>query len=699
MISLLLVVCTGVTAGEYSIDDFRMGPVQPKLDLRTMVRRDIIRRSCDRLNNAAQTRQKAFDAGVWSAWRDDIRRKVLAALGEMKFGPDGPPLNIRPISRQERRGFVVENVLFESLPGWDVNASVFLPDATQFPPPWPAIIVPVGHSGKQMESYQIPAQVFARCGYVAVTFDPPGMAGEKQGGNDHFSDGVRCYLTGHSSNRYFVIDALRCIDYLATRPDVDLRNGVGMTGVSGGGATTMAATLLDDRIRASGPSCTAVPNALHPVLDVYAPCVETLPPGRFADGYDDVDVLAAAVPTPVLLMAGAKDEVFKGAWSDEIAATVRACFKQAGHEDRFAYFSDPGGHAYTVAMALEFVRWMNRWVRQIPDQPTPTFTRADFEMLPPETLQCKPRLDTSIFSVNRTLALALNGHRSGTPIRDAAMKLAHAQADIAIPKSRAGSPTLVWFHNLQELMLEPEEGIELPATFLYPARDNWRGPALLYFDDRERWTDLRGNGPLAHITHFTEEDTNGPAILAVDLRGWGDSRSSDMPYDVAGWAARSRWMAYVSAALGDPVFGMRVRDGLASLAYLRNRKEIEPNRIIVGGRGMGGVVALHVAAIDGRCAGVFSAEGLASFESLATAEEYNWSHEDFFPGVLLHYDIPELARALDCPVLLANPLTAAKTPLDEQAAEDLYQPRGSLHVRTGRTQELVQAFVSTLFAP
>ena len=35
---------------------------------------------------------------------------------------------------------------------------------------------------------------------------------------------------------------------------------------------------------------------------------------------------------------------------------------------------------------------------------------------------------------------------------------------------------------------------------------------------------------------------------------------------------------------------------------LRQRPEIDPDRIVVGGHGMGGVVALHVAAIDGKSA-------------------------------------------------------------------------------------------------
>lgn len=694
MIVIMSMLCGAAEAPQYSVDEFALGPVAPKCDLRTMLRRHIVRRSCEMLNAAAQKRQAAFDNGEWRNWRDAIRAKVPAALGDMPFAASGGPLNVRAVSRFERNGYTIENVLFESLPGWDVNGSVYLPDATKFPPPWRAIVVPVGHSNKLGESYQIPAQVFARCGYVAITFDPPGMGGEKQGGNDHFSDGVRCYLTGHSSNRYFVIDALRCIDYLATRSDVDLSRGVGMTGVSGGGMTTMFAALLDERIAAAGPSCCAVPNGRHPVLDVYAPCAETLAPGRFLDGYDDVDVLAAAIPTPVLLMAGAKDEVFRTEWSDEIAETVRACFGKAEQPERFGYFSDPGGHAYTVAMALEFVKWMDRWVRNEPERSLPALSKEDFALDPPEMLKCSPRLERNMFTVNRDMAFDLSKGRGVPSIPDCVKRIVNVEGEIPAPSARGGAPTLVWFHNLEELMLDVDPDIELPATFLYPARPEWKGAGLLYFDDRGRWTDLRGSGMLASITGFTDAKTDGPAVLTVDLRGWGDSRNADMPYDIAGWGERSRWTSYVSAALGDSVLAMRIRDGLAALAYLRGRTEIDPARIIVGGRGMGAVVALHVAAIDGKTAGAFALEGLASFQELATSQEYAWSHEDFLCGVLRAYDIPELARGIAAPVLIMNPLDASKKPLDAAAASALYGPvRVEVQSDAHAAERAIAAFV------
>jgi len=678
---------------------FALGPVPAQVELRSMLCEHLVQRSCEALDRAAERRTAAIDGGAWQAWRDDVRNRVRDDLGEIRFGPGGPELNVRAVSRHEQPQYVVENVLFESLPGWDVNASVYLPVAEAFPPPWPAVVIPVGHSAKTRESYQVPAQVFARLGYVAVTFDPPGMGGEKQAGNDHFRDGVRCYLTGHSSNRYFIADALRCIDYLATRDDVTLARGVGITGVSGGGYTAMFAALLDDRIRCVGPACCAVPNALHPVIDVYAPCSETIAAGRF-EYYDDVDVLAAAAPTPMLLMAGAQDEVFKIEWGHDIAAKVRACYAAAGAADAFAFFVDPGGHAYTVGMALEFAKCLDRFVRGTPNRELPDLRPGDFELLDPALLACGPRQEANMFTLNRALAEQLRTNRSGLPIPEAVRQLVHAER-VTAPAATAGPLSLAWFHHVQEILLSPEPGIALPATCLVPAKEDWRGGAVLYFDDGGRWDALRTHGMLARMAGFIQEGADGPAVLTVDLRGWGDSAPADLPYDLAGWGGRDRWIAYVSAGLGDPVLAMRIRDGLAALAYLRTRPGVDPARIVVGGNGMGGVVAVHVAAAGGGVAGVFSLNGLATFESLATDPDYRWPQEAFLPGVLRHYDLPELVASLSMPVLLANPLDARGAPLGPDAAAAVYraalEANAACAVVSGEPASAAEAFVQRLF--
>ena len=270
-------------------------PLPAAGDLRTELTRHLVARAVNRLHGRDRERERLLAAGRWRELGEAVCAHVRAAFGPMPFGDAGAAVDARPVSRHETRHCGVENVLFESFPGWEVNASVFVPHG---PGPFPAVVLPVGHSGKQHAEYQIPAQAFASLGFLAVLFDPPGQDSEKQPGNDHFADGVRTYLTGHSSNRYFVLDALRCIDYLATRGDVDLSRGVGMSGVSGGGHTTLFATLFDDRIACQGPSCCLNRMADHPVGDLYAPCPEGLWWNRIGSGVDEVERAAGRHADP-----------------------------------------------------------------------------------------------------------------------------------------------------------------------------------------------------------------------------------------------------------------------------------------------------------------------------------------------------------------------------------------------------------------
>ena len=644
----------------------------PSIDLKRMLPRYIIRRSTELIERAEARRRTATKDGTWMELRDEIRSKARSYHGEMPFGPRGGPLNARVVSTHERPGYRLENVLFESLPGWEVNASVYLPAYASGP--FPVVVVPVGHSGKQFESYQIPAQVFARCGFAAILFDPPGQAGEKRPGNDHFHDGVRCYLTGHSANRYFVIDALRCIDYAESREDLDTNNGVAMTGVSGGGVTTIWSTLYDDRIACIGPSCCISPLKEHPVGDLYAGCPETHQFGRFADGLDQTDLVCAALPVPTLAMAGRGDEVFHIEWTRALCEEVRKAFESAGHGDRFRFFEDEGGHDYSIAQALQFARWTNRWLLDEPDRLVPDIHRDELEMAPYDIVCCHPKPEENIFTLNREMARVLKRGRNPKPGRSEITGSVRAALRIAdggnqTPDAVTGELFHTWFHYCQEIVLKPEEGIELPSTFLYPIEAGKRSLTVLYFDDRGRWEALRGHGLLARMARFV--DREAPAlrgIFTADLRGWGDSEPTPSPYDIAGWSGRGRPLAYISNAMGESLFAMKVRDGTASLAYVLSRPEVDAEAVVVGGYGMGGIVALHVAALSTGLKGAFAESPLARFQELAESERYAWPPEAFVPEVLNHYDVPELLAGLGpMPSLIVNPLDAVRGPLQEAA--------------------------------
>ncbi len=116
----------------------------PDTDLRTMLRRHVIRRAAEVIEQAKAQREAAIRGAGFADYRASVRARLREVLGDMPFGPRGGELNVRDVSRHARDGYRIENVLYESLPGWDVNATLFLPDPAKFAPPWPAIVIPVG---------------------------------------------------------------------------------------------------------------------------------------------------------------------------------------------------------------------------------------------------------------------------------------------------------------------------------------------------------------------------------------------------------------------------------------------------------------------------------------------------------------------------------------------------------------------------
>ncbi len=650
-------------------------PVTPSVDLRDMLRQHLIERALACMDGSTQRRKDALESGEIADYQRFVRDRVRRFYGKLPFGADGPPLQVTRVSQFEKQGYRIENVLFDSFPGWQVNATVYVP--LDFAPPYLAVVIPVGHSGKQFESYQFPAQYFARNGYLAVLFDPPGQASEKKTGNDHFIDGVRCYLAGQTSSRYFVADALRCVDYVYSRADVNTHYGVAMTGVSGGGTTTLLASVLDDRITVMGPSCCLASRADLDIVQAYAGCPETAMFGRYAEFIDETDFLCAVAPKPTLLMAGANDEVFRIEDTRALANEVAAVFSGINESEKFVFHVDPGGHAYTLAQAREFAMFMHKWLlNRLVERPEPD--KADFALDPYDEMRCYPRQDVNMRTLTLVAAEQLERERSRfdlNKIRDFVGAQRTAPLQDTTIEAEVGEPFQVWTHRWQQILLKPESGIELPGTFIFGSARPTR--VILHFDDQHRDRLLERHGLLMRSIGFLEghEDESPYSLLSVDVRGWGDTKPALYPYELAAWGGVDRFMAYISAALGDPLMAQRIRDGLAALDYLRSRSEIDPAQIVVTGSELGGVVALHVAAIGGAC-GVVTWDAPVSFKSLLAAEKYSWPADAFWPNLLLHYDLPELVAALPFPAAVLNPRDGTGVALTESQIETLNTQAG-----------------------
>src|SRR5690606_891383 len=216
------------------------------------------------------------------------------------------PLNARITGRLDREGYRIDALVFESLPGFYVTASLYIPDGRG---PFPAVLGTAGHSaeGRAAEPYQRVWANLARRGVLVLAFDPPGQGERLQyfdpatgasrigvGTPEHSHVGRQCLLTGTSIARYFVWDGVRALDYLLTRPDVDPTR-IGVAGNSGGGTQAAWLGALEPRLAAIDSSCYIT--SWKELWQGSGPQdMEQVLPGFLAEGLDFADVIAAAAP-------------------------------------------------------------------------------------------------------------------------------------------------------------------------------------------------------------------------------------------------------------------------------------------------------------------------------------------------------------------------------------------------------------------
>ncbi|MCF7687734.1 MAG: hypothetical protein K9M98_10695 [Cephaloticoccus sp.] len=624
-------------------------PIEP----RQMLRRHLIARGHAGLTAgherfAADARADPLAAGA------KVQARFARYYGDLLATLAAKPLKARQVGGGNGRGFRYENWLFESHPGWEVNATLFLP--LHLSPPYPPVVMSVGHSGKQFSSYQLPCQYFARAGLAAVVFDPPGVAGEKRPGNDHFDDGVRCYLTGDTSNRYFIGDTLRSMDFLAARADIDPSHGFALTGVSGGGHSSLYAGLLDPRATLIAPSCCLISQGKF-VLDLsYSSCPETLMPGRLSDGLDDDILLCALAPRPVLLMAGINDEVYTIDDSRRIAAAASTHFAATGHPDRFQFFADQGGHNYSLNQAREFVHFVRRHWNLSAPVPLPATTADEFTLLEPDQMSCHPRAEANMRTLTRDRAAVLAANRQPPGSGKLHEFLALDPAMLSPCSTSRAAAVRAWFHDWEEFSVETEPGISVQLTRADPGPAH---PALWHFDDQGRQRLVTRGGLLAQAIGQADRDSIKAALFSADLRGWGETAMAAHPYESVSWGAPDRFAAYVGAGVGEAPAAMRIRD-----AWQLTRAFPLRRHTVLSAVGAAGPVALHLAALlPGKFTAVVLSDAPAGYADLLATEEFAWPHDLILPEVLQHYDLPLLAQSAGCPVYWLNPLDGAGLPL------------------------------------
>lgn len=243
--------------------------------------------------------------GEFEARKKQLKDCILQTLGLQRL-ENRPPLN--PIFRKKysMNGYSVENVAFESFPGYYVTASLYRPSKGKGP--FPVILCPQGHfyneadpsiakdSGRYRADMQFRCAALAKMGAIVLSYDM-------------YSWGESALQTGgysfHETSFSLSIqtwNSIRALDFLLALPGAD-KTRVGVTGASGGGTQTILVAALDDRVTASVP-VVMVSSSFYG----GCPCESGLPIHSCGDKKtNNTEIAAMFAPRPQLFISDGSD--------------------------------------------------------------------------------------------------------------------------------------------------------------------------------------------------------------------------------------------------------------------------------------------------------------------------------------------------------------------------------------------------------
>ena len=568
---------------------------------------------------------KIHTVGEAQSRQEQVRAKILELLAGLPTYHG--PLNARRKGRIDRPRYTIDKVIFESLPDFYVAANLYLPKAGG---KHPGVLRPMGHYPEGKAAEQALDANLAMKGFVVLTYDPIGQ-GERQqaydsrmetsllgiGVDQHFQAGGQSVLAGENFARYRIWDGMRALDYLVSLPEVDA-DKIGVNGCSGGGTLTTYIAALDPRVKVAAPACYI--NTWHYLFSGPTGDSEQSFPYFLSSGLDVPDYIELFAPKPWLVVSTVRD-FFPIDGARHAYQEALDWYRIFDAENKIGWAVGPGGHGNPREVREDIYEWMIRWLKDgkgnFREEPFEPVLNSDLNVS--ETGQVGGR---QVYQV-----ITEDFHRRMSPGSQEQL-----QAEIRkwtggpvghAPSTRVGSETSAEAFRIQQLGLQVEPGLEIPATLYVPNAPGLKPAALL-----------------VDLPATVAEGLAARNLVVLNL----EPRGVPLPKPQGAWDADFQniraWL------IGKNMAGMRAGDIMRGVDLLLGRPDVDAQHLRAAARGVPGVWLLMAAAIDPRIGKIWLDQTPYSLRAALEVPITRNLHDAVIPGFALHWDLSDLVKAM-----------------------------------------------------
>ena len=598
--------------------------------------------------------------------REQYLREYLYMLGLDPL-PERSGLRATITGTVERDDYVVDNLHYQSVPRLYVTANLYRPKDVETNAKLPAVLYVCGHASRGRDgnktAYQSHGIWFARHGYVCLVVDSLQLG--EIAAIHHGTYNLQrwsWHSRGYTPAGVEAWNGVRAIDYLGSRSDVDPER-IGVTGISGGGASTFWIAAADERVKVAVPISGMADLQSYVsdhVIDGHCDCMFMYNTFR----WPWTRIAALITPRPLLVINSDQDPIFPMDANNRNENRLKQVYARHGAGERFGAITSAGGHDYRQDIRQAAYQFINTHLKD--DAHPVTDSEADIHGVGGIDSPVIPANDLRVFAADSDIP----SDQLNTTIDEHFVSLGVTPAPRASHFEEWRKKILTELRRTsfnyfpQVIPAAKVIGESEPATLHLRSED------LIEYRIRPTKTLAKnGAGVLLVVLNHDEVDVepdwvskaaNSDEVVVYCMpRGVGATR----------WTTRNpaNYVERAHALLGRTVDAGRVWDVIAAAKHLRENSSsgsTKPPTVRVAGRGRAGVIAAYAAALEPQIAGALIATPQVSHVNNDSPQ---------FLNVLRTCDIPTLFG-----LIAPRPLTILESSADNfSQTQEIYSAAGA----------------------